>query len=55
MQMLLVAMLIDAAHPAFEYREISFDGVGMDITAHVFANAVNNKVMICKVAFNLPY
>jgi len=37
MQMLLFAVLISAAHSAFENREVAFNGVGVNITTHVFA------------------
>ena len=42
-QMLLSAMLIDALHAALEDREIAFDGVGVDVAAHVLAAGVVNS------------
>jgi hypothetical protein len=46
MQMLLAAPLIDAPHPAFEDREIALDGVGVDFTTAIFANAVLDPLVI---------
>ena len=50
MQMLLATMLIDATHPAFENRKIPFDGVGVDVTAHIFTCAVSYLLMLPEIA-----
>jgi hypothetical protein len=33
----LAAELIDAAHPALEYRKEALDGVGVNVAAHILA------------------
>ena len=42
---LLVAMLIYAFHPAFEDAVITFDGVRMDIAANIFIGFVTDALM----------
>jgi hypothetical protein len=49
MQMLLIAMLIDAAHTALEDREVAFGRVGMHIVADVFAAGMMHRFVIGKV------
>src|SRR3546814_7994323 len=41
-QMLLAAMLVDAAHPTFEDREKAFNGVGVDIATDIFQGSEEN-------------
>ena len=48
--MLFGTMLIDALHPALENAEEAFNGVGVDRTAPVFANAMPHEVMLGEIA-----
>lgn len=52
-QMLLVAMLINTAHPALKDREITFDGVGVNVAANVFPCAMHNEIMRCEIVAQL--
>ena len=46
-QVVLVAILIDSAHTALEDAKISLDGVGGNVTAHVFAAPIGNELVRC--------
>ena len=48
-QMLLAAMLLHAAHPAFEDAESAFNGVRGDVAAHVFLVIVMHRAMLRKL------
>ena len=39
-QVLLAAVLVDAAHSTLEHREVAFDRIGRDVAAHVFFGRV---------------
>ena len=47
--MLLAAMLVNAFHAAFKDAEIAFNGIRLDITAHIFIGLVANAFMARKV------
>jgi len=48
MQVLFLAMLIDAFHAAFKDRIVAFNAVGVDHTAHIFLDAVFDRRMAGK-------
>ena len=55
MQMLLAAMLVDAAHAALKDAEKALYGVAVDAwrtLANILASAVRNKVVRCVGAAN---
>ena len=47
--MLFGTMLIDALHPALEDAEEAFNGVGVDLTPPIFANAMPHEVMLGEI------
>ena len=52
--MLLGAVLIDAAHAALEDRKEAFDRVGVDVAAHIFADAGDDGAMVGETALAMP-
>src|SRR5579872_2996351 len=53
-KVLFRAVLIDAAHTAFEDGERAFDGVGGHIAARIFPEVVHHRRMLCELAANAP-
>ena len=52
LQVLVRALLIDAAHSALEDAEIAFDGVGVNLTTPIFFDAVLDGFMPIKEPAN---
>ena len=53
MQVLLVAVLVDAAHTALEDREIAFNGIGVNVAPNILASAMHNEIVRCKIVVQL--
>lgn len=53
MQVLLGAVLVDAAHPALENREVALDRIGMRLAADVLAGRVAHRLVPSVLAADL--
>lgn len=49
-QMIMTAVLVNTLHPALEDTEESFDGIGVNVTAHIFTNPVAYDTVLNELA-----